>query len=531
MRRWPRASAALFVALVVLPIAALSRLWAIDFCLPHPHCRPDEDAIQAIAGAFRVGNFNPEAFNYPALFMLAVAAVMRLLPIGERLLHKVMPFHFHPLLSDGVSTTKYTMAARGLSAAAGIASVWLVFRTGLRLFDRAAAVAGAALLALAFLHVRDSHFGVTDVPMSFMVLVAFLWAVRLSQSGARRDLVLAAVAAGLAASTKYNGGLVALPVLFAVFVNVAAKPFRSRLVDAAIAVALMTAAFLGPSPYTVIEFRRFWADFSSDVLHLSGGHAIDVGRGWVYHATTTLRYGVGLPLLVAGVAGIVLLIYRDRRKGILVSLFPVGYYVLLGSGRTVFTRHMIPVIPFLCLTAGYFAAEIAASMAAALKRPSWKTALTAAAVILLMWPSARSVVMFDALLARDDSRLVTRRWIESRFPAGTTIAQIAPDGGVVFWHDETEVRYATSTDLPRSGPRPTIVIVQSSPLRSPRDDLGEVDAILKADYQLAYERRVVTPDSANVYDLQDEFYLPLTGFRGIVRPGPNLEVYVLKDHR
>ena len=68
----------------------------------------------------------------------------------------------------------------------------------------------------------------------------------------------------------------------------------------------------------------------------------------------------------------------------------------------------------------------------------------------------------------------------------------------------------------------------ASPLRSPRDDLGEVDAILKADYQLAYEQHVVTPDPSNVYDLQDEFYLPLTGFRGIVRPGPNLDVYERK---
>src|SRR6185436_15251249 len=94
-----RRTHALFVAAVVLPIAALSRLWAIDFCLPHPHCRPDEDAVMAI----------PEAFNYPALFMLAVAGVMRGLPIGERLLHKIMPFHFSPLLSDGVTTAKYTM--------------------------------------------------------------------------------------------------------------------------------------------------------------------------------------------------------------------------------------------------------------------------------------------------------------------------------------------------------------------------------------------------------------------------------------
>jgi hypothetical protein len=528
MRRWPRASAALFVAAVVLPAAALSRLWAIGFCLPHPHCRPDEDAIQAIAGAFRVGHFNPEAFNYPALFMLAVAGSLRLLPIGERVLHKIAPIHFDPLLSDGVSTTQYTLTARGLSAAAGVASVWLVFRAGLRLFDRAAAVAGASLLALAFLHVRDSHFGVTDVPMTFMVLVAFLGAVRLSHSGARKDLVLAAIAAGLAASTKYNGGLVALPVLYAVFVNTAAKPLRARLVDAALAVTLMMVAFLGPSPYTLIEFRRFWADFSSDALHLSGGHGVDVGRGWVYHATTTLRYGVGLPMLIAGVAGMLLLLYRDRRTGILVSLFPVGYYVLLGGGRTVFTRHMIPVVPFLCLTGGYFAAELASFIATALRRPAWRTALTAAVVLLLLWPSARSVAKFDALLARDDSRLMTRQWIEHRFPAGTTIAQIAPDGGVVFWHDASEVAYSTSVELPLAGPYPTVVIVQSSPLRPPPDNMGDVAALLKDHYHLAFVQDVVTSDPANVYDLQDEFYLPLTGFRGIARPGPNLAVYVRK---
>ena len=154
-----------------------------------------------------------------------------------------------------------------------------MFRLGLRLFHRAAAVAGASLLALAFLHVRDSHYGVTDVPMSFMVLVAFLCAVRLSQSGARRDLVLAGIAAGLAASTKYNGGLVALPVLFAVFVNPAAKSLGARVADAAIAAGLMVAAFLCASPYTVIEFGRFWNDFSSDATHLSGGHGIDLGRG------------------------------------------------------------------------------------------------------------------------------------------------------------------------------------------------------------------------------------------------------------
>jgi hypothetical protein len=521
--------APVFVATVVLPVAAAARLWALTFGLPHPHCRPDEDAISAIAGAFRAGHFEPEAFNYPALFMLVVAGLLRLAPHIEWLLHKLMPFHFDASLDGLTWTIKNYMAARILSAAAGTASVWVVFRIAVRLFDRATAVAAASLLALAFLHVRDSHYGVTDVPMTFMMLIAFLCAVRVSESGTRKDVVIAGIAVGLAAATKYNGALVGVPVAFAVFISPSKKAFSGRLVDVAIAGALAAATFLVTSPYTLIDFDRFWADFRSDAAHLAGGHGVMLGRGWAYHATTTLRYGVGMPILVAGVAGLLLLLYRDVRRGVLVALFPVTYYALLGSGYTVFTRHMIPVVPFLCLTSGYFVAECAAWIAACARRPECRTALAAAVVILLLWPSARSVVTFDTLLARDDSRLLVRRWIELRFPRSATIAEISPDGGLVFLpYEGGSLPYTLSRELSRTGPRPDIVIVQSSPLRPPPDNIGELQGVLDADYTLAFAAHVVTPDPANVYDFQDEFFLPLTGFKNIERPGPNLDVYLRK---
>jgi 4-amino-4-deoxy-L-arabinose transferase-like glycosyltransferase len=90
------------------------------------------------------------------------------------------------LVATIAATTTYGIA-RYLSAAAGIASVLMIFHIGVRLFGRTTALAAAVLLSLAFLHVRDSHFGVTDVPMTFMVLVAFFFIVRLSESGAKRD--------------------------------------------------------------------------------------------------------------------------------------------------------------------------------------------------------------------------------------------------------------------------------------------------------------------------------------------------------
>ena len=519
-----RTVATLFVLAIVLPAAAASRLWGIGFCNPHPHCRPDEDAIAAIAGGFAGGWMNPHVYNYPALFMLAVAAGLRILPGAERLLHKITPFHFDPLLGTITQSTKY-MVARWLSAVAGIASVWLLFRIGLRLFDRTAAIAASALLALAFLHVRDSHYGVTDVPMAFMVLVAFLCAVRLAESGARRDLVMAGITAGLATGTKYNAALICLPGLFAALV--CAPPTRSwpaRLADAAILLGLLVVVFLCTSPYSLLDYPHFIADVRSDASHLSGGHGVNLGRGWLYHATMTLRYGVGIPILAAAVAGLLMLLVKRPRTGVLVALFPVTYYTLLGSGYTVFTRHMVPMVPFLCLAAGYFIAEGATWLAAQFRRPRWQPALAALGVVGALLQPVYSVVMFDSLIARDDSRLLARRWVEQRFPQGTTIAQLGPMSARLFLEYESDMPYKTF-DVFREDMRPDIVVVPTSPvIEAP--DLAGMEQVLRTEYTLAFTRDVDAGDPRNVYDLQDEFYMPFAGFHQIDRPGPNLKVYV-----
>src|SRR5262249_13743374 len=158
--------------------------------------------------------------------------------------------------------------------------------------------------------------------------------------------------------------------------------------------------------YTLIDYPRFLADFASDAQHLAGGHGVPLGRGWVYHATTTLYYGVGAPLVFAGVAGMLLLVAKNPRTGALVSRFPVAYYAELGSGYTVFSRHMVPVVPFLCLTGAFFITETASWVAARLRRPHWSPAFAAIAVVAALAPSAQSVVNFNALLARTDNRVL-----------------------------------------------------------------------------------------------------------------------------
>jgi len=127
--------------LAILTIAALVRLWGIGFGLPHPLCRPDEDAIVSVASWFFRGGVHPHFFNYPALFMLVVAA-------GFGAYFRVGRFMGWFTSSEdflrSASPTGLYMTARLSSAGAGVASVLVLHRAAIRLFDRESALAAAA---------------------------------------------------------------------------------------------------------------------------------------------------------------------------------------------------------------------------------------------------------------------------------------------------------------------------------------------------------------------------------------------------
>src|SRR5258708_29945817 len=87
----------------------------------------------------------------------------------------------------------------------GVVTVWAVYAVCRRVFDETVAIVAAFFLALSFLHVRDSHFGVTDVAMTALVVLTVLVIARWQESGGSSRAAFAGVVGGLAASTKYNG--------------------------------------------------------------------------------------------------------------------------------------------------------------------------------------------------------------------------------------------------------------------------------------------------------------------------------------
>ncbi len=515
-------------------LAAVLRLWGIRFGMPNVLTHPDESRVAHTAVGFLSGPLHPGFFNYPSLFMYVTGALDAAYCGGQ-----VAVGTFDSL--DACAATwpwrwePFFLIPRLLSAAAGVATVAVLFLVVRRLTnDDAAGLAASVLLASSFLHVRDSHFGVTDVSMTFLVMSAVALLLHAHDRPALRGFALAGLVAGLATSTRYNAALLASP---AVVSAVAAWRAGDRHAPVRIPMfgVMMVAGFVAGTPYAVLDPQRFWIDASSEATHLGAGHGLDLGPGWVYHATTTLRHGVTLPVLGAAVAGLVAAFRMRSWRAAIVFAFPIVYYIVAGRGETVFARYMIPMVPFVCAAAGVLIALAVRAVPRSTAHDA-TTLIVAASLALAVgsvsfWKSVR----LDRLMARTDSRVLAAEWLLQQGSAGEAVYISGSHYGrpdlfvrgkpgpltVVTFDPQAQVfRDPDGSEVPS----PQWIVVQQSPLIQYSHVPDAITHRLR-DYDLRHSVRAVNMNQPHVYDQQDAWFVPLAGFDGVARPGPNLSIY------
>jgi 4-amino-4-deoxy-L-arabinose transferase-like glycosyltransferase len=523
---------ALLGILLVIALGAFLRLWGLQFGLPHPFARPDEEVIVDLAlGVLK--DPNPHFFDWPTLFPYATAAVYAALFAIERAIGGAIT---DATVGKALFEPTLHLVPRMLSAAAGIATIAALFGAAQELFSKRVALLASAFLAVAFLHVRDSHFGVTDVPATFLTVCAFWASVRCAAKGVTlRRVAVAGVLCGLATSTKYNTALVLLPAIVAIVWP--RENLRPALAVRALAVLLLCAAiaFVAGTPYAVLDSPTFLAAVTGIGRHLGAGHVV-MARGWTYHAIFTLRYGLGIPLLAGAGLGGLWLIARQPRAAALTLAFPVPYYIVLGSGLTVFVRYMVPIVPFACLAAAVFVDRCADALHEWFSKNHAAVlhVATAALAAVIAIPTATSSVLFDRLMTKSDTRVLAAEWVASQFPAGTTMYQNGY--GYVQLRPTPLGRYPQygfndrTNRFERDGrpiASPDVIVLHESPLGVYTMVPAPIAALVGTDYVLVATFTAMTPSDAQqaVYDLDDAFFAPFGRIENARRPGANIRIF------
>lgn len=399
------------IALVaVLALSLLARLVALRHGLPHAYNADEELHYVPQATRAADGDWYSGYFENPSGFTDLVAIVYRAVFWGRDM--STM------LLDD--PTAVFTVA-RLVSAMLGTATVAAVYVAGRDFVDRRTGVWAAAFFGFAFLPVFYSHQALNDVPTLLPVTVALVACLAVYERGSWADLLLAGAAVGVAAATKYLAAPMALVVALAVLLSIVQGRTRPVVGLARLAVAALACvvALLALNPFIVVEFGKFWANFSGQSAQAATTKLGQTGSAWVGYPLTLL-WGFGVVPLFLAAVGLVLAWRRDRARTLLVVAFPVILYLAMAVQGRYFGRWLLPAYPALAVLAGYAAMRAVDAMVVWLPRLRPSVALALVATVALAQPVI-DVVRSDLLLTRTDTRTTALTRILAEVPAGDQI--------------------------------------------------------------------------------------------------------------
>ncbi len=416
-------SRALTALAVITAIGGVFRFYNLAWGAPYYHFHIDEHFVFQGADLLREGIKN--AAESPKYFMYGPLPgyVLNVLRWGYETI-------FHTLdLTVPRDEITYMVMGRGISAAFGTATIPLVYAIATRLAGRVAGLLSAALLACAVIHLRESHFFSVDVSMTFFTVLAWLFSVRLVESGRMRDAVGAGLAFGAAILCKYSGGFV-VAVIGVAYLLSPARPRTGEPASAwirwaakgVVPLAAGAALFLALDPMMWMYFDKFKDDLRTIVVEPLMGASrpiwtaqfADIGSPTLYWITNILWFSLGPAFEIWALAALVWLpAVRRNRLAVVAVAFPVAYFLLAGRTIAPFIRYAVPLAPALAVAAAVLSVDLIA-------RPRRRRLAIGLTAIVVATTTLYAVAYMN-VFRQKDSRLAASDYLRVRVPAGANV--------------------------------------------------------------------------------------------------------------
>ncbi|HEY8304556.1 MAG TPA: hypothetical protein VIG42_08215, partial [Solirubrobacteraceae bacterium] len=223
-------------------------------------------------------------------------------------------------------------------------------------------------------------------------------------------------------------------------------PAASLRVLAGIAVAAgcAVAAFLLANPYALLDFQRFHSELvhQSSLSEEAQGKLGAPRQGGLLYYLWSFTWGLGWIPAFSALGGALAIWRRDARAGWLLVPAPFLFLGFMGLQDRYFGRWLLPIFPIACLLAAYFALEVASRLVARTGGSSpacdprreldsdFRVGARARALPILAGALVASALLAqgivysvhdDVVLARADTRNLSRAWMVAHVPRGARI--------------------------------------------------------------------------------------------------------------
>ncbi|MBI4212815.1 MAG: glycosyltransferase family 39 protein [Chloroflexi bacterium] len=499
---WPRrrALAGWAIPLAILLAAAPLRFVGIDWDSGQ-HLHPDERFITMVSTGIELPQnlaqyfdtarspLNPYNRNFgsfiygtgPLFFVRALAEGIEQMSEGLQVSPGTWLAGLLPHLRDAAGYGNLNLLGRVLSGVADLATLLLIYLSGVRLGGRLLGSLAAVLSGLAVLQIQSAHFFTAESPLILFTTLAFYLSLRVARSGSLVDWALLGLATGLAVTTKLTAGLALLlwfcaaVLLWQRFVKGAqqygsavgdrrgffteAPPGPGDIVTGIIAASVMALltfriaqpyAFAGPGFFDFAPNPKYLADLDSWQKIATGQIDYPPSIQWtgstpyVWQLVQMTLWGLGPPLALAAWAGFALALVQFIREPARNALYALGLFwvaanfLYWGPQFAKPMRYLLPIYPQLCLFA---ALALMAFWRWARRGTFWRQAAPVWLKAALPWTVPSLVVAYSAFYALAFASIYTRP--TTRVAASEWIyTNVSPGGGMAWehWDDPLPLR-------------------------------------------------------------------------------------------
>ena len=477
----------------LIAIAFAIRFIGIGYGLPL-YINSDEPVLISTTVNLR-HNINPERFDWPHLYYYINAVAYAIFYVIRSVIS--LFYRFEYLYSDSI----LFIISRFLSVIFGTLTIIPVYFFTKNLFNSKKTGLYAAM-ALTFLpiHANESHLAKLDIAQTFFIAVAFYFLPRILHSNRAKDYMYFGLFTGIATSIKYNGFLIFLPLLLAVYFN---KPFikyylklKNILIDIKnlfIAGITSVIAFYLGTPYALIDYEKF---FSNERAVGAMWQFENVGKvDWIDYPAKLIealffmyRENLGLMLWIVFMATIIAYLFFNKRSiAYNLTVFPVLFFTFyICRFERSPDHYFLFLIPLYCGFLGMFMEETIQYIEKMISFKNTNYILT----LLILSTSIYTSLKYSYLYLQKDTRNIAYDWVKQNINEST-------DSLYVYGDELEQITFQekNSTRVPkidkahfRGFPLPYYVLIgvtgvsKESMLsgdRDPKNVEGDSEAILK----------------------------------------------------
>lgn len=320
------------------------------------------------------------------------------------------------------STRNVILAGRSVSVIASAVAATAFGILVARRFGLAFGMTAAILVGLTptvFIH---AHHFKEDATLLMTTALVMLTLQSVDINPSRRNIILLGLAAGLAMSSKYVGGVMILPAAAMLIAK------RVRWTDAGLCLAAAIAVFVAINSPGVFGTSSLSTGFLVEFHHVRLGHDSIPGSRLTLNSLANFWRSMTPPLVALWIAGIVLQLlqkwpdspgHESSRLAMtdrIVAFTPVLLLAMLQAATFSNPRYVLPAVALAIVAAVWTVAWI-------IDRTGNRAArIVSLAMLVLGSATTLSAFRTAILLAADDPRTKLAEWISRNLPADARIA-------------------------------------------------------------------------------------------------------------